>query len=160
MTSTHGVLRRFKPLWLSAWPIWTLLAFASLAATRLLPEGYIRAAVAAPILLMVPGSLTLGAVFSVRRSPRGATFVCYAALLSAVWSAFASLALYVLQVLITAESTYWCLLIVSAVLTILAEARLLLGRQGRGRGVLASPRPWIRTCLTPRPTTPRRQPQS
>jgi hypothetical protein len=128
MTSAHGLLPRFKSLWLSTWPLWILLVFASLAAARLLPEGYARAAVAAPILLMVPGSLTLGATFSQRRRPQGAMFVCYAALLSAVWSAFASLALHVLGVLITADSTYWCLLAVSAVLAIVAEARLLLGR--------------------------------
>ena len=36
-------------------------------------------------------------------------------------------------VLITAESTYWCLLTVSAVLAIVAEARLLLARPGKGR---------------------------
>ena len=52
---------------------------------RLLPEGYARAAVAAPILLIVPGSLMLGAVFNQRRRPQGVVFVSYAALLSAVW---------------------------------------------------------------------------
>jgi hypothetical protein len=128
MTSAHRVLRRFKSLWLSAWPLWILLVFASLAAARLLPGGYARVAVATPILLMVPGSLTLGAGFSKHRRPQGTIFVCYAALLSAIWSAFASLLLYVLGVLITADSTYWCLLVVSAVLAIVAEARLLLGR--------------------------------
>ncbi len=107
-----------------------LLVFASLAAVRLL-SGDTRAIVAAPILLIVPGSLTLGAVFSQRRRPQGTAFVCYAALLSAVWSVFASLALYVRNLLITAESTYWCLLIISAVLAIVAEARLLLGGRGR-----------------------------
>jgi hypothetical protein len=99
----------------------------------LLPGGYARATVAAPILLMVPGSLTLGVVFNRRRRPQGLVFVCYAALLSTLWSAFASLALYVAGELITAESTYWCLLAVSAALAIVAEARLLLGRPGRGR---------------------------
>jgi hypothetical protein len=106
--------------------------FASLAAVRLLP-GYTRAAVAAPILLLVPGSLMLGAVFSQRRRPRGLVFVCYSALLSAVSSAFVSLALYAEGALVTAESTYWCLLAASAVLAIVAEARLLLGPQERGR---------------------------
>jgi hypothetical protein len=138
VTRTYGVLRRFKPLWLSAWPFWTLLVFVSLAAVRLLPGGYIRAAVAAPILLIIPGSLTLGAVFSQRRRPVGVAFVCYAALLSAIWSAFASLALYVGGVLITANSTYWCLLIFSAVLAIVAEVRLLLG-PGRGRRAFRKP---------------------
>jgi hypothetical protein len=139
VNSSHGVLRRFKSLWLSAWPFWTLLVFASLAATNLLSAGYIRAAIAAPILLMAPGSLTLGAIFSKPTRPQGVAFVCYAALLSAIWSTFASLALYVLHVLITADSTYWCLLIVSVVLAIVAEARLLLGQKGRGTRVARRP---------------------
>jgi hypothetical protein len=129
----HGALRRFKRLWLSAWPLWSYVTFGSLAVVRSLPPGDARAAVAAPILLMVPGSLTLGAVFSQRGRPQGAAFVCYAALLSAVWTVFASLALYVRGVSITADNTYWCLLIVTAVLAIVAEARLILGGQGTGR---------------------------
>jgi hypothetical protein len=142
VTSADGAPRRFKPLWLLAWPVWILLVFASLAAARLLPAGYIRAAVAAPILLMVPGSLTLGAIFSQRRRPQGMVFVCYAALLSAVLSAFASLTLYVLGVPITANSTYWCLLAVSAVLAIVAEARILLGRpEGSHRTGSTNPEP-------------------
>ena len=127
--ATQGALQRFKSLWLSTWPLWALLVFAGLAVVRLLPGGYGRTAAAAPILLMVPGSLTLGAIFGQRRRPRGMVFVCYAALLSAVWSAFASLALYVQGVLITADSTYWCLLTVSAVLAIVGETRLLLARR-------------------------------
>jgi hypothetical protein len=120
-------------MWLSAWPAWALLAFTSLAVVRLLPEGYTRAAVATPILFMVPGSLTLGAAFGQLSRPRGVAFVGYAALLGAVWSAFASLLLYVRGVLISADSTYWCLLIVSAALAVVAEVRLLLGRPGKGR---------------------------
>jgi hypothetical protein len=109
--------------------------FASLAAVRLIPEGYIRAAIAAPILFLVPGSLTLGAIFSQRSRPRGVVFCCYAALLGTVWSGFASLALYVNGVSITAAGTYWCLLIVSTVLAIAAESRLLFGGPGPGRRV-------------------------
>jgi hypothetical protein len=139
VTGDHGVLRRLKDAWMSAWPIWALLVFASLAAVRLLPGGYIRAALAAPILLTVPGSVTLGALFGQRQRPRGTAFVCYAALLSAAWSIFASLALYVCGVLITAASTYFCLLIFSAALAIAAQARLLLGRQGTGRRVASKP---------------------
>jgi hypothetical protein len=112
--------------------------FASLAAVHLLPGSYIRAVLAAPILLLVPGSLTLGAVFG-SRSPRGVVFVCYSALLGAIWSIFASLALYVDGVLITAVSTYWCLLIFSALLTIAAEARLLLSQPGTGRRAAGQP---------------------
>jgi hypothetical protein len=124
VSRTHGFLRKARRLWLSGWLLWALLIFASLAAARLLPGGYVRAAVAAPIAGLVPGSLTLGAVFSERGRPRGTVFVCYAALLSAVWSVFASLALYVLKVAITAGSTYWCLLVISAVLAAVAQARL------------------------------------
>lgn len=131
MTS-QDPLRRFKPLWLSAWPLWSFVVFGSLAVVPSLPGDHTRAAVAAPILLMVPGSLTLGAIFGLRL-PRGAAFVCYAALLSAVWTVFASLALYVRGMSITADNTYWCLLFVTAVLAVVAEARLLLGRQGTGR---------------------------
>ena len=133
MTHTRRQLPWIKPLWLWTWPLCTLLAFASLAAVRLLPESYTHAAIAAPILVTVPGSLTLGAVFHQRHRPQGLVFACYAALLSVVWSAFASLILYAGGVLITANSTYWCLLAISAVLAIVAEARLLFGRPGRGR---------------------------
>lgn len=139
MTGAHSGLRRYKPLWMSAWPLWTLAVFASLAVVRLLPDGYIRAVVAAPILLMVPGSLTLGVVFGQHGRPRGAAFLCYAALLGTVWSVFASLALYARGVLITSDSTFWCLLVVSAVLAVAAEVRLLLGRPGEGRRVARKP---------------------
>ena len=138
MTAHRGVPRRLKSAWLSAWPIWSFVMFGSLAAVHLLPGGYIRTVLAAPILLLVPGALTLGAVLG-SRSPRGVVFVCYSALLGAVWSIFASLALYVDGLLITAVSTYWCLLIFSALLAIAAEARLLLGRPGSGRRVAGHP---------------------
>ncbi len=133
MNGTRRVEPWVKRLWLSTWPLWALLAFASLAAVRLLPKGDAVASLAAPILLIVPGSLTLGAVFNPRRRPQGLVFVCYAALLSAVLSAFSSLVLYARGVLITAESTYWCLLVLLTVLAITAEARLLLARPTRGR---------------------------
>ena len=123
MSRTQGFLRKAKRLWLSGWLLWALLIFAGLAATGLLPGGYVRAAVAAPIAGLVPGSLTLGAVFSAGGRPRGAVFVCYAALLGVAWSVFASLALYALHVAITAASTYWCLLVISAALAAVAQAR-------------------------------------
>ncbi len=135
MTRTRDFPRKVKRLWLSAWLFWALLIFASLPATGLLPGGYVRAAVAAPIAGLVPGSLTLAAVFSERGRPRGAVFVCYAALLSAVWSVFASLALYALKVAITAASTYWCLLVISAVLAAVTQARLLRWPPRGGRWV-------------------------
>lgn len=133
MTGTRRFLSPIRPLWLSAWPAWALLLFMSLAVVRFLPGSDTRAVVAAPVMLMVPGSLTLGALFDQRHRPYGWAFAGYAALLSVVWSAFASLALYMAGLLITAASTFWCLLAVSAVLAIVAEARLLLGRPGKGR---------------------------
>lgn len=132
-------MRKAKSWWLSSWPWWLLVLFASLAAARWLPGGYARAAVAAPILLMVPGSLTLGAVFSAGSRPHGAAFICSAALLSTIWTIFASLALYALGMRITAGSTYACLLAASAALAAVAQARILFGRPGRGRR--AAPKP-------------------
>jgi hypothetical protein len=102
-----------------------LLLFASLPVTLLLPAGYARAVVAAPVALMAPGSVTLGAIFRPPRRPDGAAFVCWAALLSVSWSVFASLALAAAHVKITAASTYLCLLAVMAALTIAAVARML-----------------------------------
>lgn len=139
MTGSQSALRRLAPLWVSAWPLWALTAFASLAIARWLPGGYPRAAVAAPILLMVPGSVTLGVIFHPQRRPRGVAFVCFAVLLSAVWSAFASLILYLRHVPIKAGSTYLCLLIVCAALAIAAQARLVLGSPGRGRRAARQP---------------------
>jgi hypothetical protein len=124
-----------RPLWQSSWPFLMLVLFGSLAAIRLLHEDYIRAALSAPILLMVPGSLTLGVLFSKDSRPQGVTFVCFAALLGAIWSAFASLILYVGGVSITADSTYWCLLVISTVLAVGAEARMLFEHPGKGRRV-------------------------
>jgi hypothetical protein len=133
MTGNRSALRRLSLFWLSAWPLWTLFAFASLAAVRMLPALSIRAAVAVPIVLLSPGSLTLGAVFNWRSRLRGLVFACYSVLLSVLWAVFGSLALYVCGLLITAENTYWCLLAISTVLAIAAEMRVLLGRPGKGR---------------------------
>jgi hypothetical protein len=80
----------------------------------------------------------LGALFGQRRRPQGTAFVCYAVLLSVICSIFASLALYARHFAITAHSTYWCLLFVSAALAIVAEARLVLGR-GTGRRAARKP---------------------
>jgi hypothetical protein len=121
-------LQKLKPLWLSAWPLLALVVFTSLAATHWLPGGYARAAVAAPIL-MIPGYLTLGAVFGPDSRPRGAAFICYSALLSVIWLGFSSLALYLLIGRITTDDMYWCLLVICAVLATVAQARLELGRR-------------------------------
>jgi hypothetical protein len=139
MTSRTGFRATLRSAWLPAWPVWLLLVFGSLAAVRLVPVVYARAALAAPVLLLVPGSLTLGAVFSGRRRPWGAAFACYSVLLSAIWSAFVSLALYALGLLITAENTFWALLAIAAALATVAQVRLMLERPGRGRRVAPAP---------------------
>lgn len=139
MTGTRRASALVKPLWLSTWPLCTLLVFAGLPVIRLLPVGYLRVAVTTPILFLIPGSLTLGAIFSQRYRPRGLIFVCYSVLLGVVWSGLASLAVYAAGALITASSTYWCLLAVSSALAIVAEARLLLDRPGKGRRVARKP---------------------
>jgi hypothetical protein len=131
--------RRARDLWLAAWPLWAVLIFALLAATRLLPGGPARAVLATPILLTVPGALTLGAVFGRHRRPDGLAFASYTVLLSVIWTVFAALALYVGHILITAVHLYWCLLVISVVLAVAAGARLVLGWQGSGRRVAARP---------------------
>jgi hypothetical protein len=133
VTGVHGVVRGLSRWWKWTWPLWAVVVFASLAAVRLIPGGYARAAIAAPILLLVPGSLTLGAIFSQRSRPRGTAFLCYAALLGAVWTGFTSLALYASGVSITAANTYGCLLMISTVLAAVAESRLVFGWPGTGR---------------------------
>jgi hypothetical protein len=117
--------RKVWPRWRTAWPCWLLLIFAGLAAARALPAGPERAVIAAPVLLSVPGALTLGALLPGRR-PQGAWSGCLAAVLSMIWAAFASLALYLLHVLITAENTYVCLLLICAALAFAAQCRLIL----------------------------------
>src|SRR5271154_4091128 len=112
------------------WPCWLLGLFACLAVTRMLPAGEGRAVAAAPILLSVPGALTLGALLA-GRNLAGVWFGSLAALLSMIWAAFASLALYVLHVPITPESTYWGLLLICALLAAVAQVRLIRGRQGQ-----------------------------
>jgi hypothetical protein len=139
VTEPDNVPSRLALVWLAAWPLWSLAIFAGLALVRLLPAGYPRAVAAVPILLLVPGSVTLGALFHPQRRPRGITFACYATLLGAVWTAFASLLLYLQGVLITAGSTYLCLLIICAVLALAAQARLVLGSPGRGRRAAREP---------------------
>jgi hypothetical protein len=121
----QAFLQRLQPLWLSAWPLLALVVFASLAATHWLPSGYVRAAVAAPIL-MVPGSLTLVAVLGHDRRPRGAAFICCSALLSVIWFGLSSLLLYMIRGMITTDGMYWYLLVICAALATVAQARLEL----------------------------------
>ena len=128
MSTIQTSFRKLTPLWLSAWPLLALASFGFAAAARWLPGGYARAVVAAPIIVMVPGSLTLGAIFGVGARPRPAAFLCYSALLGVIWFSCASLVLYALGVLLTTDSMYLCLLAICAALAIVAQARLR-GRQ-------------------------------
>jgi hypothetical protein len=129
MATHNHPARRAGAWWRTVWPCWLLLIFAGLAAARALPAGPERAAIAAPILLSVPGALTMGALLA-GRWPRGTWSACLAALLSMIWAAFASLALYLLHVLITTESTYVCLLLICALLAFVAQCRLIFASPG------------------------------
>jgi hypothetical protein len=108
-----------------------LVLLACLPATRLLPAGYARTVVAAPIVLTAPGSVMLGAAFRRPHRPSGPAFVCWAVLLSVVWLVLASLALEVLHVKITAASTYVCLVLLTAAMTIVAGRRMRGPRSAR-----------------------------
>ena len=123
-SNAHRVARRAGLLLAAAWPCWLLLLFGCLAAADFLPAGYPRALAAAPIVLFVPGALTLGALPG-RHRIEGAFFGCLAVALSLCLAVFASLALYALHILITANSTYTCLLVLCAPLAAVAQLRLL-----------------------------------
>jgi hypothetical protein len=124
MKTIQASIQKLQPRWRSAWPFVVLLLFALAAAVGWLPSGYVRAAVAVPILLMVPGSLTLGAIFGADGGPRRVTFGCCSVLLSVIWIGIVSLVLYLLGVSLTAESIYWSLFVVCAVLATVAQTRL------------------------------------
>jgi hypothetical protein len=127
MTATNHRARPGRPWWRAAWPCWLLAVFACLGVAPALPAGPGRAVVAAPILLGIPGTVTLGALRARWPMPvvwRG----CLAATLSMIWAAFASLALYGSGVRITAASTYWCLLLICALLAAVAQVRLIRER--------------------------------
>jgi hypothetical protein len=113
--------------WPAVWPGYLLAVFAALALVLLLPGGPGRAVLATPILLGVPGALTLGAV-QARRFVEAAAFGGLAAMLSVIWFVFAALILNAMQVRISAFSVYACLLVVCVILASAAQWRLL--RQG------------------------------
>jgi hypothetical protein len=137
MITSNRSTGRTRALWRAGWPSFALVIFESLAVVRVLPGGYDRTVVAAPIALSVPGALTLGALLG-RRRIDGLAFSCYAVLLSILWSAFASIILYVLHVLITGKSIYLCLLLICTALASAATGRLMLG-SGKLSGYLAGP---------------------
>jgi hypothetical protein len=109
--------------WSGAWPCYLLAAFAALALTAAVPGGPARAVLAVPVLLGVPGALTLGAV-QARRSVDGTAFGALAVMLSALWLAFATLILTVFKVRISGVSVYICLLPVCCLLAAAAQRRL------------------------------------
>lgn len=126
---------RLRHRWPDAWPWYLLGAFAALALTVVVPGGPVRAVLAVPVLLGVPGALTLGAV-QARRSVDAVAFCALAVMLSALWLAFAALILAVLQVRISGLSVYACLLLVCCVLT--AGAARQLRRRAAGEDAAAA----------------------
>jgi hypothetical protein len=158
-----------------AWPWWMLLLLACLPVTQLLPAGYARAVVAAPVLLTAPGSVTLAVAFRRQRRPSEVAFICWAVLLSVAWLAFASLALSVVHIKITTISLYLCLLIITAAMAAAARRRM---RGPRSAGWPAVPyfpdtgdparpahpadpylaEPWAGQALPPRETGPAARP--
>jgi hypothetical protein len=113
--------------WSAVWPGYLLAAFAALSLVLLMPGGPARAIVALPILLGVPGALTLGAV-QARRFVDAAAYGGLAGVLSVIWLVFAALMLNAIHVRIAAVSMYACLLIMCVILAAVAQWRLL--RQG------------------------------
>lgn len=111
--------------WLRLWPAWTDAVFLLLAVVRLLPGGYLRAALALPIVLMVPGSLTLGAVFGRCRRPQAPVLVASAALLGVIWLVVVFLVLSAAGVQITAVHAFWGLFAASTLIAAIAQARIL-----------------------------------
>ena len=119
-TSGHGKLRA---VWQRTWPCLLSVFFALLALVRDMPPGWGRAVIALPTAVLVPGALTLGALMGRRRvDPIAFSFL--SALLGVLWLAFASLILFVAHVLITAESTFGCLLAICTLLAIAAQLRI------------------------------------
>jgi hypothetical protein len=117
----HRIRLRYP--WSEAWPGYLLAVFAALALTAVVPGGPVRAVLAVPVLLGVPGALTLGASRA-RRRVDATAFGGLAAVLSALWLAFAALILAVFQLPITGVSVYLCLLVVCCVLAAGARRQL------------------------------------
>jgi hypothetical protein len=120
---TTGRHKNHGSLWQRTWPCWLVVIFAALALVLELPGGWGRAVVALPIAILVPGALTLGAWRGKRRIDWVASSFL-SALLGVLWTAFASLILFVLHVLITTGSTFVCLLAICVLLAIAAQLRI------------------------------------
>jgi hypothetical protein len=117
----QGIRHRYP--WSGAWPCYLLAVFAALPLTAAIPGGPARAVLAVPVLLGVPGALTLGAA-QARRSVDAATFGALAAMLSALWLAFATLILTAFKVRISGASVYACLLLACCGLAAAAQWQL------------------------------------
>jgi hypothetical protein len=131
----EGIRLRYR--WPDAWPWYLLAAFAALAVTAVVPGGTARAVLAVPVLLGVPGALTLGAA-QARRSVDAVAFCALAVVLSGLWLAFAALVLTVFRVPVSGVSTYVCLLLVCCVLA--AGASQQLRRRATEDGVIQAGR--------------------
>jgi hypothetical protein len=115
--------RRLRYRWPDAWPCYLLAAFAALALTAAMPGGPPRAVLAVPVLLGVPGALTLGAA-QARRSVDATAFGALAVMLSVLWLAFSTLILTEFKVRISGVSVYVCLLLICCALTAAAQRQL------------------------------------
>ena len=115
--------KKRRGLWQRTWPCWLVVIFAALALVQDMPAGWGRAVIALPIAILVPGTLTLGALLGGRRIDVVA-FSFLSALLGVLWSAFAMLILFLAHVLITAGSTVVCLLAICALLATIAQWRI------------------------------------
>jgi hypothetical protein len=131
----RGFTSRGKSTRPSFWPLYAMLALVLFGVAQFLPAGYARAVLAAPTLILVPGSLTLGAVFGERSRPRGVAFFYYATLLGVICTVLVSLGLYLVDIRITPTSTYLGVLVLSAVLAAGTGARMWLEQTGDGRRV-------------------------
>jgi hypothetical protein len=133
----RGSRRRYR--WPDAWPCYLLAAFAALALTAAVPGGPARAVLAVPVVVGVPGALTLGAA-QARRSVDATAFGALAVMLSALWLAFATLILAALKVRINGVSVYVCLLLVCCALTAAAQWQMRR-RAARESAALPAPEP-------------------
>jgi hypothetical protein len=130
---------RLRYRWSDAWPCYLLAIFAALALTAVVPGGPARAVLTVPVLLGVPGALTLGAA-QARRTVDATAFGALSVVLSALWLAFVTLILTVFAVRITGVSVCVCLLLICCALAAGAQRRLR-GRAAGENAVLTAREP-------------------
>jgi hypothetical protein len=139
----RGLRLRYR--WPGAWPWHLLAAFAALAFTTVVPGGPARAILAVPVLLGVPGALTLGAA-QARRRVDAVAFCALSVVLSGLWLAFAALILTVFHVRVSGVSAYVCLLLICCVLAA-GASRQLRRRAAGGGGIQAGGEPADVLCV-------------